>query len=142
MIQHHAVDTSSRTSSGSSRENGNIGNLPSSVPWLRGNLPETRLSRRDAVKPRCLAVKVACQISNCQNNNRRYRPNGAADQYEVVASAQARVIGLGGLSWVVSDLKDIVALEIFLVLHPVVCELAGVEGTVHLIAINDVIMAY
>jgi hypothetical protein len=82
------------------------------------------------------------QIRNCQNNNRRYCPNGAADQYEVVASAQVRVIGLVELSWIVSNLKDIVALEIFLVLHPVICEPAGVEGAVHLIAINDVIMAY
>jgi hypothetical protein len=47
-----------------------------------------------------------------------------------------------GFAWIVSDLKDIVALEVFLVLHPVICELAGVDGAVHLIAINDVIMAH
>jgi hypothetical protein len=67
-------------------------------------------------------MKVTCQIGNCQNNNRCGCPNGAADQYEVVAGAQVRVIGLSGLSWIVSDLKDIVALEVFLVLHPVICE--------------------
>ena len=90
----------------------------------------------------CLAVKVTCQIGNCQNNDPCGCPNGAADQYEVVAGAQVWVIGPGGLSWIVSDLKDIVALEVFLVLHPVICEPAGVEGTVHLIAINDVVMAH
>jgi hypothetical protein len=51
------------------------------------NLSKRRHCRRDALRSRCLAVKVTCQIGNCQNNNRCGCPNGAADQYKVVAGA-------------------------------------------------------